>query len=87
MPEKGKKVAKTRVGHVVSNKMDKTVVVAVDRLVFHSVYKKRVKLTKKVYAHDKNNECRVGDVVRVVETRPLSRLKNWRVSQIVERAK
>jgi len=78
---------KTRIGRVVSNKMDKTVVVAVERLVVHPMYQKRVKRIKKIYAHDKDNQCQIGDIVKVTESRPLSRLKRWRVSRILERAK
>jgi len=80
-------MCKTRVGVVVSNKMDKTVVVAVTRHMMHPLYKKTVKKTKKFYAHDENNECGVGDKVEIKETRPLSRLKRWRVSEILEKAK
>ena len=87
MTEVAKKTRKVRMGRVVSNKMDKTVIVAVERLVIHPVYKKRIKRTKRVYAHDKDNKCQVGDLVRVTETRPLSRTKRWRVSAILERAK
>ena len=72
-------------GTVVSNKMDKTVVVAVETSVSHGVYGKTVKRTYKLKAHDENNECRVGDTVRIVETRPLSRDKRWRVEKIVAR--
>jgi len=86
MTEKLKKRRKTRVGRVVSNKPNKTVVVQVDRVVFHPMYKKRVKRSRKVYAHDQDNKCRIGDVVKVTESRPLSRLKRWRVSGILERA-
>ncbi|WAM37523.1 30S ribosomal protein S17 [Caldicellulosiruptor acetigenus] len=78
---------KTRVGVVVSDKMDKTVVVAVERLVQHPLYKKTIKRTTKFKAHDENNECRVGDKVLIMETRPLSKEKRWRVVQILERAK
>jgi small subunit ribosomal protein S17 len=89
MPDKENitKRNKTRIGRVVSNKMDKTVVVAVERLVLHPIYQKRVKRMKKIYAHDKDNKCQIGDTVRVTESRPLSRLKRWRVSEILERAK
>ena len=76
---------KTRVGKVVSNKMDKTIVVAIEDHVKHPLYKKIVKRTYKLKAHDENNECRVGDTVRIVETRPLSRDKRWRVEKIVAR--
>ena len=78
---------KTRVGIVVSNKMDKTVVVAIQDNVRHPLYNKIVKRTVKLKAHDENNTCSVGDVVRVMETRPLSREKRWRLVEIVEKAK
>ena len=76
---------KTRTGKVVSNKMQKTIVVAVEDHVKHPLYNKIVKRTYKLKAHDENNECRVGDTVRIVETRPLSRDKRWRVEKIVAR--
>ena len=78
---------KTRVGKVVSDKMDKTVVVTVADRVAHPVYKKIIKRTYRLKAHDENNECGVGDIVRVMETRPLSHDKRWRVVEIVEKAK
>lgn len=78
---------KTLVGKVVSNKMDKTIVVAVENHVAHPLYKKIVKRTYKLKAHDANNECNIGDTVRVMETRPLSKDKRWRLVQIVEKAK
>ncbi|HEX6911559.1 MAG TPA: 30S ribosomal protein S17 [Longimicrobium sp.] len=78
---------KTRVGTVVSDKMDKTVVVKVERRFPHPLYGKQVTRTKKYHAHDENNEFHVGDVVRITETRPLSKLKRWRVSELVERAR
>lgn len=78
---------KTRVGLVVSDKMDKTVVVAVQEHYRHPVYKKVMRSTYKLKAHDENNECRVGDKVLVMETRPLSRDKRWRIVEIVEKAK
>ncbi len=78
---------KTRVGKVVSNKMDKTIVVAVDGRVQHPLYKKIVNRTSKLKAHDENNECNIGDTVRVMETRPLSKDKRWRLVEIVEKAK
>lgn len=78
---------KVRIGKVVSDKMDKTVVVAVERLVQHPLYKKPVKDTKRYKAHDENNECKLGDTVEMMETRPLSKDKRWRVTQILERAK
>jgi small subunit ribosomal protein S17 len=74
---------KTRVGEVVSNKMDKTIVIAVVRRVPHAKFGKIVKRTKKLYAHDEENKCAVGDVVRVEETRPLSRLKRWRLVEVL----
>lgn len=78
---------KTRVGKVVSNKMDKTIVVAIEDRVQHPLYKKIMKNTYKLKAHDENNECGVGDVVKVMETRPLSKDKRWRLVSIVEKAK
>ena len=78
---------KTRVGKVVSDKMDKTVVVIVEDRVAHPVYKKIIKRTYRLKAHDELNECGVGDRVRVMETRPLSKDKRWRVVEIVEKAK
>ncbi len=78
---------KVRVGVVVSDKMDKTIVVAVKDNVRHPLYKKIIKRTYKLKAHDENNECRIGDTVRVMETRPLSKEKRWRLVEIVERAK
>ncbi len=77
---------KTRVGTVVSDKMDKTVVVAVVETFAHPKYKKTVRRTRKFKAHDENNECRVGDRVEIMETRPLSKEKRWRVVSIVEKA-
>ncbi|WP_443944612.1 30S ribosomal protein S17 [Pedobacter sp. AW1-32] len=78
---------KTRTGLVVSNKMDKSVVVSVERKVKHPIYGKFVKKTTKFMAHDEKNECGVGDTVLIMETRPLSKNKNWRLVQILERAK
>ena len=78
---------KTRVGKVVSDKMDKTVVVAIEDNVKHPLYKKIIKNTVKFKAHDENNECRIGDRVLLMETRPLSKDKRWRVVEIVEKAK
>ena len=78
---------KTRTGKVISNKMDKTIVVAIEEHVKHPLYKKIVKRTYKLKAHDENNECRVGDWIRVMETRPLSKDKRWRVVEIIEKAK
>ncbi len=78
---------KERVGEVVSDKMDKTIVVAVKRQVKHPIYGKFIKKTSKFLAHDERNEARVGDTVRIMETRPLSRRKRWRLVEIVERAR
>ena len=78
---------KTRVGRVVSNKMDKTIVVAVENNVKHPLYGKIVKKTYKLKAHDEKNECNIGDTVKVMETRPLSKDKRWRLVEIMERVK
>ena len=78
---------KTRVWKVVSDKMDKTIVVAIEDNVKHPLYKKIVKRTYKLKAHDENNECRIGDRVKVMETRPLSKDKRWRLVEVVEKAK
>ena len=78
---------KTRTGKVISNKMDKTIVVAIEEHVKHPLYKKIVKDTYKLKAHDENNECGVGDTVVIMETRPLSKMKRWRLVEIVEKAK
>ena len=78
---------KTRTGKVVSDKMDKTIVVAVEDHVKHPLYKKIVKRTYKLKAHDENNECKVGDTVKVMEKRPLSKDKRWRLVEIMEKAK
>jgi small subunit ribosomal protein S17 len=78
---------KVRVGMVVSDKMDKTVVIAIEDNVKHPVYGKIIKRTLKVHAHDESNECGVGDKVRIMETRPLSKTKRWRVVEVIEKAK
>ena len=78
---------KVRIGKVVSNKMDKTIVVAIEDSVKHKLYNKVIKRTYKLKAHDENNECRIGDRVKVMETRPLSKDKRWRLVEIVEKAK
>ena len=78
---------KTRVGKVVSNKMDKTIVVAIEDHVKHPLYKKIVKRTYKLKAHDENNGCNIGDTVKVMEARPLSKDKRWRLVEIVEKVK
>ena len=77
---------KTRVGQVVSNKMDKTIVFAIEDSVQHKLYKKTIKRTYKLKAHDENNECNIGDTVRVMECRPLSKDKRWRLVEILKKA-
>ncbi|MEL6140598.1 MAG: 30S ribosomal protein S17 [Bacteroidota bacterium] len=83
----GRKLRKQRTGIVVSNKMDKTIAVAVERRLQHPIYGKYVKKTKKFIAHDEKNECTIGDIVRIMETRPLSRRKRWRLVEVLEKAK
>lgn len=78
---------KTRIGKVVSDKMDKTIVVAIETLVRHPLYGKSVKRTTKFKAHDENNDCKIGDRVKIMETRPLSKDKRWRLVEIIERVK
>ncbi len=78
---------KTRIGIVTSNKMEKTITVAIERRVSHPIYKKYFKKTTKLMAHDEKNECGIGDRVKIMETRPLSSKKRWRLVEIVERAK
>lgn len=78
---------KTRIGVVVSNKMDKTITVAIERKVAHPIYKKYFKKTIKLMAHDEKRECSIGDKVKIMETRPLSKRKRWRLVEIVEKAK
>lgn len=78
---------KTRIGQVVSNKMDKSILVNVERKVKHPIYRKFVSKTSKFMAHDEKNECNIGDKVLIMETRPLSKSKNWRLVNIIERAK
>ena len=78
---------KTRTGKVISDKMDKTIVVAIEDHVKHPLYKKIVKETYKLKAHDENNECKIGDTVKVMETRPLSKDKRWRLVEVVEKVK
>ena len=84
--EKTNKVVRSVTGRVVSDKMDKTVTVLVERSVKHPLYGKIVRRSNKFHAHDENNECKEGDLVTIVESRPLSRTKTWRVSKIVEKA-
>ena len=78
---------KTRTGRVVSNKMDKTIVVDVERRFRHKLYKKFIRRHKKYKAHDEANQCNVGDIVKIMETRPISREKRWRLVEIIEKAK
>lgn len=85
--EPTRNIRKERIGVVVSNKMDKTIVVAVKRKIKHPVYGKFVNKTRKFMAHDENNHCNIGDKVRIMETRPLSRNKSWRLVEIIERVK
>lgn len=82
-----RKLRKTRIGTVSSNKMDKTIVVSITRKVKHPIYGKFVNKTTKFYAHDEKNECGIGDIVKIMETRPLSKLKRWRLVEIIEKAK
>jgi small subunit ribosomal protein S17 len=87
MENTARNLRKERIGIVVSDKMDKTITVSVERKVKHPMYGKFVKMTKKFHAHDEKNDCGIGDTVRIMETRPLSKLKNWRLVEIIERAK
>ena len=87
MENEERNLRKTRVGLVVSNKMDKTIVVAIKERINHPLYKKTVNRTKKLKAHDEKNECNIGDTVSIMETRPLSKTKRWRLVEIIERAK
>ena len=87
MSEMNRAFRKTRIGTVVSDKMDKTIVVAVEDSYQHPLYKKTLKRTYKLKAHDENNECGIGDTVEVMETRPLSKDKRWRLIRIIEKAK
>ena len=87
MTENTRAFRKTMIGQVVSDKMDKTIVVAIEDSVRHPLYKKTMKRTYKLKAHDENNECGIGDTVEVMETRPLSKDKRWRLIRIIEKAK
>ena len=87
MTEQRDTLRKVRVGMVVSDKMDKTVVIAIEDNVKHPVYGKIIKHTLKVHAHDENNVCSIGDKVKIMETRPLSKTKRWRVVEVIEKAK
>jgi small subunit ribosomal protein S17 len=77
---------KIRVGEVVSDRMNKTIIVQVERLMQHPLYRKRIRRRRKLYAHDENNACHIGDKVKIIETRPLSKLKRWRLLEVVSRA-
>ncbi len=83
----GRNLRKTRIGRVVSDKMDKTIAVLVEDSVLHPLYGKAVKRTKKFKVHDETNECEIGDKVRIMETRPLSKTKRWRLVNIIEKSK
>jgi len=85
--EEKRNLRKERIGLVTSNKMEKSITVSVERKKKHPIYGKFIKLTKKFHAHDDKNECNIGDTVRIMETRPLSKTKNWRLVEIIERAK
>jgi small subunit ribosomal protein S17 len=85
--ENTRNLRKERIGVVVGNKMDKTIVVAEKRKVMHPIYGKFVNRTSKFYAHDEKNDCNIGDTVKIMETRPLSKTKGWRLVEIIERAK
>ncbi len=87
MANETRTLRKTRVGKVVSDKMDKTIVIAIADNVKHPTYGKIIKRTVKIHAHDENNECGIGDTVKVMETRPLSKSKRWRLVEIIEKAK
>lgn len=83
----GRNERKTRIGLVASNKMDKTISVVIERRLKHPIYGKYVKRSKKLIAHDENNECQIGDLVKIMETRPMSRRKRWRLVTVLEKAK
>ncbi|MBU2446553.1 MAG: 30S ribosomal protein S17 [Bacteroidetes bacterium] len=85
--EEKRNIRKTRTGKVVSNKMEKSIVVAIERKVAHPIYKKYFKKTSKIMAHDEKNECKIGDTVKIMESRPISARKRWRLISILERAK
>ena len=82
-----KKTKKEVTGQVVSNKMDKTIVISINRKKLHKLYKKYITVTKKIKVHDEQNECNIGDIVKAVETRPLSKDKNWRLVEVLEKVK
>lgn len=85
--EQKRNIRKTRIGKVVSNKMEKSIVVSIERKVAHPIYKKYFKKTSKIMAHDEKNECKIGDTVKIMESRPISARKRWRLISILERAK
>ncbi len=85
MEKRGRR--KSKIGSVVSSKMNKSIVVSVERLVRHPLYRKYFRKTSKFMAHDEENQCQVGDTVKIVETRPLSKLKRWRLLEVIEKAK
>ncbi len=87
LPERARAARKERVGVVVSDAPDKTIVVRVDRTTIHRLYGKRLAQSKKLHAHDERNEAGVGDLVRITETRPLSKTKRWRLAEVIERAR
>jgi small subunit ribosomal protein S17 len=86
MTDTAKKIVRTEVGFVVSDKMDKTIVVRIERTIKHKLYKKYIKRSIKLHAHDENNECKMGDLVRIQETRPLSKHKSWKLADVLEKA-
>jgi len=87
MEDNKRNLRKTRIGLVTSNKMDKSITIVVERKFAHPIYGKPIKLSKKFLAHDENNECTIGDTVKIMETRPLSKNKRWRLVEIIEKAK
>ncbi|MCL2690178.1 MAG: 30S ribosomal protein S17 [Chitinispirillia bacterium] len=87
MAETERNYRKERVGVIVSDKMNKSVVVSVERQLMHPIYGRTVKFKKRYVAHDETNDCKVGDTVKIIETRPLSKTKRWRIGEVVERAK
>jgi small subunit ribosomal protein S17 len=87
VPKKRQAKRKTRVGVVKSNKMDKSITVAIEKRVIHPIYKKYFKKTTKFMAHDEKNECSIGDMVKIMETKPLSKMKKWRLVEVIEKAK
>ncbi len=87
LEDKNRNLRKTRIGIVTSNKMDKTITVSVEKKVKHPIYGKFLKNTKKFHAHDEKKECSIGDVVKIMETRPISKTKRWRLIEIIEKVK